>query len=178
MADLLGAFRDKAESLVSSINSEGGVRGAIESLRRKMAEADRKRTIRKIKSELQQIEQQIDEMLTAVGVQAVALKRAGALTSSELGPLCERIIDLEELLQEQKRELGRIEAEAQAERAAAAATVCVKCGQPLPPVGEFCPHCGQPRPAASAEPAFCAHCGATLRDGARFCPRCGREAVA
>ena len=178
MADLLGSFRDKAEALVSSINSEGGVRGTIESLRRKMAEADRKRTVRKLKTELQQIERQIGEMLTAVGVQAVALKRAGALSSPELAPLCERIIDLEELLQEQKRELGRIEAEAQAERAAAAGTVCVKCGQPLPPTGEFCPHCGQPRPTASAPPAFCAHCGATLREGARFCPRCGREAVA
>jgi predicted amidophosphoribosyltransferase len=110
-------------------------------------------------------------------VQAVALKRAGALTSPELAPLCERIIDLEELLQEQKRELGRIEAEAQAERAAAAATVCAKCGQSLPPVGEFCPHCGQPRPMVAAEPSFCAHCGATLREGAKFCPRCGREAV-
>jgi membrane protease subunit (stomatin/prohibitin family) len=178
MTDLFAAFRDKAEALVASINSEGGVRATIETLRRKLAEADRRRAIRKLKSELQRIERQIGEMLKAVGVQAVALRRAGALASEELGPLCDRIIDLEAMLQEQKKELGRIEAKAAATRSQPSSTdasKCAKCGQPLPPVGEFCPHCGQPRQPASTEPSYCAHCGAALREGAKFCPRCGRE---
>lgn len=184
MADLMGTFKDKAESLVTAINSEGGIKATIESLRRRMAEADRKRTIRRLKSELQRIERQIGEMLTAVGVQAVALKRADALSSPELAPLCERIIDLEELLQEQKKELNRIEAEALAQTAtpvapAAAGATCPNCGKPLTTAGEFCPYCGQARATPQSEaPTFCAHCGAPLREGARFCARCGKETTA
>ncbi len=178
MADLLSAFKDRAEALVTSINSEGGVRGTIESLRRRMAEADRKRAIRRLKEELQRIERQIGEMLTAVGVQAVALQRAGALDSAELTPLCERIIDLETLLQEQKRELQKIEAEALAQREAVAGQIaCPHCGQPHGAGVSFCPHCGQALGPAAA-PGFCGHCGAPLREGAKFCPRCGHETAA
>ncbi|NLX37453.1 MAG: zinc-ribbon domain-containing protein [Chloroflexi bacterium] len=177
MADLLSSFKDKAEALVTSLNSEGGVRGTIESLRRRMAEADRRRAVRRLQDELQRIERQIGEMLTDVGVQAVALQRASALNSPELAPLCERIIDLETLLQEQKRELQKIEAEAQAQRLTQAGlAVCPHCGHPHTQDVAFCPHCGQAvKPAIPS--TFCAHCGAPLRSGARFCPRCGHEAV-
>jgi len=192
MADLLGGFRDKAQSLITSITSDGGIKATIESLRRRMAEADRKRAIQRLRGELQRIERQVGELLTAVGVQAVALKRAGSLTSPELGPLCERIIDLEDLLVEQKKELAKLEAEMAAQAAASAAStadaplataavpqavVCAKCGRPLPQTAEFCPHCGQAKIAPPSSPAYCAHCGASLRAGARFCARCGKEVV-
>jgi membrane protease subunit (stomatin/prohibitin family) len=113
-----------------------------------------------------------------VGVQAVALQRAGALNSAELTPLCERIIDLETLLQEQKRELQKIEAEALAQREAAAGQLaCPHCGKPYGAGVSFCPHCGQALGPAEA-PVFCGHCGAPLREGAKFCPRCGHETAA
>lgn len=181
MADLIHTFKEKAESLVTAINSESGVKATIASLRRRMAEADRKRAMRKIKAELQRIEQQIDELLTSVGVQAVALERAGALSSPELAPLCERIIDLERLLEEQRQALAKVEAEALAAAQSAlqtsVQTVCPHCGKPLAATGEFCPYCGQPRPAQAPAPAFCAHCGAPLREGARYCAHCGQEAA-
>lgn len=188
MADLLNTFRQKAEDLKTSINRAGGIRATIESLRRQMAIADRKRAMARIRSELRRLEAQITEMITAVGVQAVGLHKAGRLNAVELQPLCQHIIELETAVAEQRTELARLEALMAAEAGAGTAPagappsavalerLCAHCGKPLPPEATFCPYCGQAAAAPSKEEdRYCAYCGAPLRPKARFCARCGRE---
>ncbi len=165
MTDLLNLFREKADEFLATINQRGGVRATIEGLRRQMAEADRRRAMSRVKSELRRLDQQIAEMITAVGGQAVALQEAGRLTSPELKPLCQHIIDLKATLSEQQAELAALEAAAgratEAAAAPAASTVpSSNCGRPVPVGGTFCPYCGarvvaapSPAPAAGAEAA-------------------------
>lgn len=175
MADLLGTFRQKGEEVLGSIQRAGGLRATIESLRRQMAEADRKRAMNKVRAELRRLDAQITEMVTAVGVQAVGLHKAGALSTPELQPLCAHIVELEAAVAEQRTELARLEALAAAERAPQERR-CAHCGQRLAEGGTFCPHCGQPAPTGAIEETFCAQCGARLRPQAKFCSRCGRSA--
>ncbi len=179
MPDVLGTFRKKAEELIASINGAGGLRATVEGLRRQMAEADRKRAMNQVRSQLKQLDAQINEMNLAVGVQAVGLHRAGLLHSPELAPLCQHIVELEALVAQQREELRRLEALASSlqetdER------VCAQCGRALPEEATFCPYCGAaaPAPVAAEEPRFCAHCGAALREGSRFCARCGELVLA
>ncbi len=172
MADILGTFRQKGEELLGSIQRAGGLRATIESLRRQMAEADRKRAMTKVRVELKRLDAQIAEMVTAVGVQAVGLHKAGKLDALELQPLAAHIVELEAAVAEQRSELARLEALAAAERSPEERR-CAHCGRPLAENGTFCPHCGQAAPAAQAEEAFCAQCGARLRSKAKFCARCG-----
>jgi len=177
MPDLISTFRDKAEGLLETLDRKGGVRSMIDSLRRQMAESDRRRTIHQAKAELQRLGGQINEMITAVGVQAVGLHQVGRLTSPELQPLCQHIVELKAALTQQEAELSKLEAEASAASAAAAsaARACVSCGKPLPAEGTFCPYCGAAMPPPQAAAArFCIHCGTELRPGARFCARCGQ----
>ena len=147
MSDILSTFRQKAEDLAAAINRSGGLRATIESLRRQMAEADRRRAMTRAKGQLKRLDAQIAEMVTAVGVQAVGLHKAGNLNSPELQPLCQHIVELEAELAQQRAELARLEA--------------LAAPAPLPE-------------AAALEERFCAHCGAPLREGARFCARCGK----
>ncbi len=179
MSDILNTFKERAEQLVSAINDRGGIRATIEGLRRQMAEADRRREMTKIKDELRRLDAQIAEMVTAVGVQAVGLHRSGLLNSPELAPLCQHIVELEAVVAQQKAELAKLEATAQAEKAAVKdpARLCASCGQPLPEGSTFCPHCGA-AVSAQTQPTqyrFCPRCGAELRPGARFCARCGHD---
>ena len=122
MSDLLGTFRQKAEDLASAINSRGGIRATIDGLRRQMAEADRRRAVSRAKSELKRMDDQINEMITAVGVQAVGLHRNGVLNSPELQPLCQHIVELEAAVEQQRAELAALEAQAGADSAEAATT--------------------------------------------------------
>jgi RNA polymerase subunit RPABC4/transcription elongation factor Spt4 len=178
MADILGPFKRRAEELIDSVNSAGGLRATVEGLRTKMAESDRRRAIGRARSELKRLDAQITEMITAVGVQAVGLHRTGRLSAPELAPLCEHIVELETAVSQQRDELSRLETAAgrgtsQEERK------CAQCAQLLPPNGTFCPYCGAaaPKPVA-AEQRYCANCGASLREGARFCARCGQSVAA
>lgn len=191
MSDLLNTFRQKAEDLKASINRAGGIRATIEGLRRQMAIADRKRAIARIRSELKHLDAQIAEMITAVGVQAVGLHKAGKLAAVELQPLCQHIIELEAAIAEQRAELTRLEALAtEAEASAPSLTPasaapsasersCAHCGKPLPPEATFCPYCGRAAaaPAKAEEDRYCVYCGAPLRPQARFCARCGHEII-
>ncbi len=178
MTDFLGPFRKRAEDLVDSINSAGGVRATVEGLRKQMAESDRRRAIGKARSELKRLDVQINELITAVGVQAVGLHKAGRLTAPELAPLCEHIVQLQTAVAQQREALGHLES-ADARAAASAERVCAQCAQALPPNATFCPYCGAPAPRAPAEEQrYCATCGATLREGARFCARCGQPVAA
>lgn len=178
MPDVLGTFRKKAQDLIDSINSAGGLRATVEGLRRQMAEADRRRAMSQVHAQLKRLDAQINEMNLAVGVQAVGLHKAGLLQSPELTPLCQHIVELEAAVAQQREELHRLEAlgsqpEDTAERA------CEQCGRMLPDEATFCPYCGAAAPAPAAEAAlrFCAHCGAPLREGSRFCARCGQVIV-
>lgn len=175
MSDLLGSFKDKADSLIGTINTEGGVRGAIDGLRRRMAEADRKRGIRKLRAELKKADSQVNEMINAIGVQAVGLYRAGNRVFGELAPLCEHIIELEELVENQREALAKLEAESvKSVQATATGPVCASCGASTPSDATFCPHCATPVKRADASPTFCKHCGNALRESAQFCAKCGR----
>lgn len=172
MPDLLEVFRKKTEDLMAAIDRKGGLRGTIQSLRRQMAEADRRRAIGKVKAELKRLNGQITEMITAVGVQAVGLHEAGTLVAPELQPLCEHILRLRATLAQQEAELAKL-TPTPSESAPTAARTCAACGQTLPGESTFCPNCGARIPAPK-ETVVCGHCGAQLRAQARFCRRCGR----
>ena len=174
MPDLLQTFRDKADDLLASINRKGGVRSTIESLRRQMEVADRRRAMAKVKGELKSLEKQITEMTTAVGIQAVGLHEAGKLESLELRPLCQHIVDLRIALAQQQAELASLEAQEAQEKPASGA-VCPACGKAQPGDGTFCPYCGAAIPAT--EERFCSACGAKLRPNARYCAKCGQGVV-
>ncbi|MBN1401527.1 MAG: zinc ribbon domain-containing protein [Anaerolineae bacterium] len=171
MAELLGTFRRKAEDLVGAINRQGGISATIASLRRQMEISDRRRAISKVKSDLQRLDRQITEMITAVGVQAVGLHKAGRLSSPELQPLCAHIVELESAVARQKAELATLETQLR-EETASDERICPSCGKLAPESATFCPYCGGTLPAQNPE-RFCVDCGASLRAGARFCARCG-----
>lgn len=54
----------------------------------------------------------------------------------------------------------------------AGAAACPDCGNPVPPDGRFCPHCGHQQIVFDR----CRNCGKNLPPNARFCPRCGKPA--
>jgi|YNPNPStandDraft_1061719.scaffolds.fasta_scaffold20952_3 RNA polymerase subunit RPABC4/transcription elongation factor Spt4 len=172
MTDLVKTFKEKAETLVSAIDRKGGVRATLESLRRQMAESDRRRAIHNVRAELRRIQQQIEEMINAVGVQAVGLYEAGKLTSPELQPLCQHIVQLKAAVAQQEAELAKLEASA-AGSSALGAKLCIACGKPLPDKATFCPYCGTASPKAMAK-RFCTNCGSALRFEAKFCAKCGQ----
>jgi len=170
MADILGTFKRKAEDLVTAINQRGGVSGTIQSLRHQMAVSDQKRAIAAARAELERLDAQINELITAVGVQTVGLYRANRLQSPELEPLCKHVAELETALEAQRSELAKLEAELRLATPPERAS-CPSCGQHVPAGATFCPHCGTGLPAAQQ---FCMHCGSPLREGAKFCAKCGQ----
>ena len=179
MSDLLSTFKQKAESLVSAITDVGGIQATIASLRRQMAEGDRRREITKVRAELKRLDAQIQEMITAIGVQAVGLHKSGVLDSPHLEPLCQHIIELEASVARQKVELAKLEAQAQAanaeaRKAAPVGLVCPSCGQPAFEGSSFCAHCGAAIPQ-QPELRYCVSCGATLRESSAFCAKCGQK---
>ncbi|MGI6367320.1 MAG: zinc ribbon domain-containing protein [Anaerolineae bacterium] len=171
MSDLLSTFRRRAQELIDAINGSGGLRATVDGLRRQMAESDRRRTIQKARSDLRSMDRQIDEMITAVGVQAVGLHRAGRLTAPELAPLAAHVIELQSAVEQQRQALTALEAAAAQERPEG--RHCAQCGHELPAQATFCPTCGAAAPGAE-QAGFCSACGTALRAGAKFCPRCGQ----
>lgn len=187
MPDLLDAFRKKAEDMLGSINRSGGLRATIDGLRKQMAESDRKRAMSRARAEVKRLNTQVSEMITAIGLQVVGLHEAGKLTSPELEPLCQHIVELKAAVTQQEKELARLEAEAEAEAAALAkakadaeaaaqarakveaeaaalakarAEVAVKTHiTPTPAASASCTKCGKPLTAGTT---FCAYCGAAI----------------
>jgi hypothetical protein len=192
MPAILQTFRDKAEDIMTAVNRQGGVRATIDGLRKQMAEGDRRRAIKQARAEIKRLEDQITEMITAVGIQAVGLQQAGRLNAPELQPLCQHIVDLKSAVGQQQAELAKME-EAEAASQSAANVVCPACGKPWAPGGTFCPYCGatlqvpgaQPAPAAaattplpSAQPAAvppAAPQPAQPTPARRVCANCGTE---
>ncbi|MHB9032060.1 MAG: zinc ribbon domain-containing protein [Anaerolineae bacterium] len=171
MTDLLDAFKKKAEDMVDSINRSGGLRGTIEALRRQMAEADRKRAMSRAKSEVKRLNQQVAEMVSAVGLQAVSLQEAGKLTAPELQPLCQHIISLKAEITKQEQELAKLIAETEAEAARQAAP-------PVTPGPSVLPESSASAavvavPASAGNETKCSNCGKPILQGALFCAYCG-----
>ena len=148
-----------------------------------MADADRRRMMGQVKAELRRLEGQITEMTTAIGLQAVGLHEAGKLTTPELQPLCQHVVELKQAVAQQEAELAKMEAEAATAAAKAASAlpaaataagverVCPTCGRGVPAESSFCPYCGATLPQLKQ---FCSHCGSELRPNARFCAKCGQ----
>jgi len=182
MPDILETFKQKAADLTSTIDRAGGIRAMIEGLRRQMADADRRRMMNQVRTELKRLNGQITEMITAIGVQAVGLHEAGRMATPELRPLCQHVVELKQAVAQQEAELAQMEAEAAAAAAKTAAAtapsgvaaverVCPTCGRAVPAEGSFCPYCGATLPQLKQ---FCAYCGSELRPAARFCAKCGQ----
>ncbi len=172
MDDLVGPVKARAEAVLHELNRPGGLRSTIQSIRHKMAEADQRRAINRARAELQRLDSQANETVTAIGIQAVAMHAAGKLGSPELAPLCQHVLDIRAALTEQQDELARLEA-VLAARKTDQAPPCPSCGKPLPAEGLYCAHCGAPVPGRTAG-GYCARCGGPLRVGAKFCARCGQ----
>jgi len=171
MNDMIDAVKARAQGLMAELSRPGGLRGTIESVRRRMAIADQRRAIRRARDEVKRLEGQLDETVTVIGLQSVALYQAGRLPATDLGPLCERVIEIRQSLAEQKDTLERLEDLAQARRQVPV-DLCPSCGQPVPMAGIFCPHCGATLEARMSS-RVCATCRSALRQDAKFCPKCG-----
>jgi len=173
MAELLDSLKDKVGQVISSVDKGGQVRSAIEGLRRQIAEAYRKRQIKRVESDLARLMLQVEQATMALGLQTVALHEAGKLNHAELSSVCQHIVEI-------KAEIGKLEQElAQLQPppapVAQVGTSCPSCGKLLPQVGDFCPYCGAKREPVVPEARFCLYCGAALRPGAKFCPACGQS---
>ena len=199
MAELLDAFKKKTEDVLDSINRSGGLRGTIDSLRRQMAEADRKRAVARARSQLESLKHEVTEMTNAIGLQAIGLYEAGKLSSPELQPLCQHVVSLKAAIFHAEQELEQltetsgpqeagkatpVAAAPASEPAGSVAAVpevtCIKCGATWPASAAFCAFCGNPLAPAQAEGRvvrFCIQCGAALRQGAKYCSKCGTAVV-
>jgi NADH pyrophosphatase NudC (nudix superfamily) len=173
MSDIIDLFRTKAEDLIASINRAGGLRATVEALRRQMAISDRRRAVARAKADIKRLNEQITDLVTAVGLQTVALHEASRLAIPELDSLCAQIVELRATLRDLERELSRLEAEAEeAAKAQEAESRCPACGRPVEAGLRFCPYCG-----VTLQPSIetCPYCQSPLRPQARFCSRCGRR---
>ena len=171
MSELVDLFRTKAEDLIASINRAGGLKATVEALRKQMEVSDRRRAVARAKADIKRTHEQITDMVTAVGLQVVALHEAKKLQVAELDPLCSQIVELRSTVRELETDLARLEAEAEAAVARDAGEHCRACGKPIQPGLRFCPHCG----VTLAPPApTCPHCSSPVRAQAKFCSRCGR----
>ncbi len=162
-------MKDKMGQLVSSVDKGGQVRAAIDGIRKQIAEADRKRQIKRLEEDLTKLKLQSEQAMTSLGVQALGLYETKKLTQPELAAVCQHIVEM-------KAEISKLEAElAQLQPPSAqAGPVCPTCGKAIPAGALFCPFCGAKTQPNQAEAKFCLHCGATLRAGAKFCPACGQ----
>jgi RNA polymerase subunit RPABC4/transcription elongation factor Spt4 len=171
MPDLVDGLKDKVGQLVSSVDKGGQVRAAIDGIRKQIAEADRKRQIKRLEEDLDKLKLQSEQAMTSLGVQALGLYETNKLTQPELAAVCQHIVEM-------KAEVAKLEAELAQFQPPAPSTqlgqACPTCGKALPTGAVFCPSCGAKMQPAPAEAKFCLHCGAALRAGAKFCPACGQ----
>ena len=88
-----------------------------------------------------------------------------------LAPLCQKVIELKEKLDEIERQKMQIKNQNR----------CPACGAVMPKNARFCSSCGRrmPEENAEAEPApsmedveFCPNCGAMLEKGEKYCAVC------
>ncbi len=171
MSDLIDDLKGKVGEWVDSLDKGGQVRAAIEGIRRQSSESDRKRQIKRAEAELSRLKLQYDQSVIALGLQTLALYETGKLSNQELGPLCQRTVEMKKEIATLEAELAKLQPAPSPE----AGPPCPSCHRPLPAGSAFCPYCGSKVEAAPADRLFCPHCGASLRPAAKFCPACGQS---
>jgi NADH pyrophosphatase NudC (nudix superfamily) len=170
MSDFFDRLADTAERALSAVDKEGRVASAIGGLKAQLEEADRRRKVRLLEHEIQELEAQVAQSTEALSAQVLALYDAGKLEQPELVRLCVRIGELRTQITAKKADLLEIQPPPPT-----AASRCAVCGSTVPAHAAFCATCGAQTSAKQVAPArFCAHCGAELRSTSQFCPTCGQ----
>jgi hypothetical protein len=187
MSDIIDRLVEGAGQVISEVDKGGQIQTAISGIRQRMAEADRKRRVARVKQEIQDLRAQEAQAINALSAQVLALYEAGSLQQQELISLCKGVDEVRQLVQEKEDELEQLQppppqpappqpevAQPQPDPAAR----CPSCGVAVMAGADFCQSCGSPLVQEKApQPIhFCVRCGAELRPTSRYCPKCG-EAV-
>ena len=173
MSELFDKLVESAGQVISEVDKGGQIQSAVGGLRRRLADAERKRKVNQVQLHLRDLQAQEVQAINSLSAQVMALHEAGTLTQPELVSLCTGVDELRKQIQEQEAELEQLQPpqlEPQAEAR------CPHCGMLVIAGATFCQTCGTRLGAeeASAPVHFCVHCGAQLREGALFCPKCGQ----
>ena len=186
MSGLIDKIVEGAGQVISEVDRGGQIQSAISGVRQRMAEADRKRQINRVRQQIEEMKDKEAQAINSLSAQVLALHEAGSLTQPELVSLCKRVDEIRVQIKETEAELEQLQpppppsaptptpAPAQA---AADAERCPQCGVAIMAGAAFCQSCGA-KVASEPPPApmlFCVSCGAKLREGARFCPKCGQQ---
>jgi len=186
MSGLIDKIVEGAGQVISEVDRGGQIQSAISGVRQRMAEADRKRQINRVRQQIEEMKDKEAQAINSLSAQVLALHEAGSLTQPELVSLCKRVDEIRVQIKETEAELEQLQpppppsaptptpAPAQA---AADAERCPQCGVAVMAGAAFCQSCGA-KVASEPPPApmlFCVSCGAKLREGARFCPKCGQQ---
>jgi len=110
--------------------------GVGEAADRAKFEADKALRVRRIKSEVEKLEEQVQEATVAVGKKAVELRPAG------LEGLIDQVEKLQVQLEAKKEELAKAQTDEFVEPEPTA-KFCPSCGTELQPGTKFCPSCGE-----------------------------------
>jgi hypothetical protein len=188
MSGLFDKIVEGAEQVISEVDKGGQIGSAISGLRHRMAEADRKRKIRAVEQQIQELKDKEAQAINSLSAQVLALHEAGNLSQPELVSLCKRVDEIRAQIEEHEAELEQLQppeptpppptpAPAPASAPSSSSTErCPQCGVAVVSGAAFCQSCGA-KLATEPPPApvhFCVHCGAQLREGAQFCPKCGK----
>lgn len=175
MSEMIDRLKESAGQVIAEVDKGGKIQAAISTLRRQMAEAERKRKIGLVRQQLRDLQGREAQAVNALSAQVWALYEAGTLTQPELVSLCRNVEELRAQIRDKEAELERLQPPP-APVEAQAGPRCGQCGAAVVPGAAFCQACGAPLPGEekAAPVLFCIHCGARLRQGARFCPQCGQ----
>ena len=189
VSELIDRLVEGAGQVISEVDKGGQIQTAISGIRQRMAEADRKRKVTRVKQEIQDLRAQEAQAINALSAQVLALYEAGSLKQAELISLCKGVDEVRQQVVDKEAELEQLQPpplEQTAPQQAApqqagegprpdSAARCPNCGVAVVAGADFCQSCGGSL-AEQASPApvlFCIHCGAELRPIARFCAKCG-----
>jgi hypothetical protein len=175
MSELFDKLVESAGQVISEVDKGGQIGSAIGGLRSRLADAERRRKLNQIKSEIRDLQAQEAQAINSLSAQVLALHEAGSLTQAELVSLCKNVDEIREFIKERETELQKLQPPLVQPVPDAR---CPTCQAVVVAGAAFCQNCGNslvveetPAPAR-----FCVHCGAELREGARFCPKCGQTA--
>ena len=184
VSELIDRLVEGAGQVISEVDKGGQIQTAISGIRQRMAEADRKRKVTRVKQEIQDLRAQEAQAINALSAQVLALYEAGSLKQPELISLCKGVDEVRQQVAEKEAELEQLQPpppqqapprQADGGPRPDAAVRCPNCGVAVVAGAGFCQSCGGSlAEQASPPPAlFCPHCGANLRPQARFCAKCG-----
>jgi len=147
-------------------------------------EAERFRRLNQAQGVLKGLQRDLERQTAAMGLQALALYDAGALTQPELVTACQQIDGARQRIADQQAQIERIRQEKPPEPVISAVYghICPRCQILLADEVRFCPRCGTqavnvaPPPPAAGQ--TCAQCRAPLPPGTLFCPQCGARVEA